>query len=341
MSVFGKNSGALLAKVNPNITDPPGDKKEDPPKDSKPDFGDGQTKANALGAKNNVDIKNIKIENPAYSSNYELAGMSIEELSKLPVGILIQNYEASTGDKILGNINNPMAIAQKMEREGVGPFDEAANFVRSKGGFQNLSKEDFRSFLGMEVGKIFGKQSAENPSGDLGFLLEQGIKLAPGNFDNKFDANLLFHIDRRNMPGDSDKEYFGMRNVYSSKESDQILKDEEGNPVLVPKRRPVRDIKRYLDNFKNESGQTERGTSDGADRHIKIQRITENISKFLQPYKDAYQYLYAGAPEKLSERRRTPIPYTIPRTTYEGRQEGKFPSQVGGRGSGGAFIRQN
>ena len=333
MSVFGKNSGALLAKVNPNINDP---KKEDPPVKAM----NAKQVANALSGvgteappfDSSSITKSVGVNNPAFSEDYELADMDVEQLSKLPVGILIQNYEASTGDEISGKIDNSMAIAQKMEREGVGPFDESASFVRSKGGIQNLSKQDFDTFLKMEVGKVFGKSNPENPSGDLGFLSAQGIKLAPGNFDNKTSANLLFHIDRRNMPGKSDKEYFGMRNVFSSKEPDQILRDEEGKPVLAPKRLPVREIKRYLDEFKNEFGQTERVTSSGADRHIKIQRITENISKFLQPYKDVYQYLYSGGSEKAP---------TIHRTTYEERQEGKFPGEVGGRGSGGAFIRQN
>ena len=92
MSVFGKNSGALLAKVNPNVKDPEKDKK-DPP-------GDAEKKANALGAQDtgNPVANKFKSSNPAFDPNYELANLSEADLEKLDPNqqyVFASNHESA------------------------------------------------------------------------------------------------------------------------------------------------------------------------------------------------------------------------------------------------------
>lgn len=283
MSVFGKNSGALLAKVNPNITDPPGDKKEDPPKDSKPDFGDGQTKANALGTKNNVGIKNIKIEDPAYSSNYELAGMDLESLSKVSPVVLIQNYEASTGKKFSkeypGISKDPEQIARVMQMEKVGPFNPGAAFVRDKGGFMSMDQQDFTDFVNVEIKNKFGKTGlteGEDPEGDLGFLASQGIFLKGSDMNNENIDQILYRIDR------TDEERFGAKN-YQGDEKYRGIRDIVTQPIENS----------VLGKFKTNDGTfSMRSTTRGKDTLERAKNTISNIDEFVRPYRRAYQFLY-------------------------------------------------
>jgi hypothetical protein len=276
MSVFGKNSGALLAKVNPNIKDP---KKEDPPVQAM----NAKQVANALSFSGTeeppkVSVRNIGIKDPAFSSNYELAGMDLESLSKVPPAVLIQNYEASTGKKFPKEYSeiskNSEEIAKVMQMEQVGPFNPGAAFVRDKGGFMNMDKADFTNFLNIEIKNKFGKtglKEGEEPEGDLGFLASQGIVLSGGDLGNEKVDQILYRIDRTNLEGAGDK----------------IYKENTG----------IRNIGKDLYNFTTEEGRAQRTIKGDTDRVgegmiQRIENIAKNVDDFVRPYRKAFQFLY-------------------------------------------------
>lgn len=288
MSIFGKNSGALLAKVNPNITDPPGDKKENPSVQAM----SAKQVANALSLSGTeeppkVSVKNIGIEDPAFSSNYELAGMDLESLSKVPPTVLIQNYEASTGKKFPKEYSeiseNSEEIAKVMQMEQVGPFNPGAAFVRDKGGFMNMDEQDFTNFLNIEIRNKFGKtglKEGEEPEGDLGFLASQGIVLSGGDLGNEKVDQILYKIDRTNEEKFGDKtftgegKYMGVRDIIT---------------------RPLGDSP--LGKFKTKEGTFETkiySDSDSRGRAMleRAKKTISNIDEFVRPYRKAFQFLY-------------------------------------------------
>tara|TARA_R100000329_G_C7590971_1_gene209574 strand:+ start:242 stop:1138 length:897 start_codon:yes stop_codon:yes gene_type:complete len=285
MSVFGKNSGALLAKVNPNINDP---KKEDPPVQAM----NAKQVANALSLSGTeeppkVGIKNIGIEDPAYSSNYELAGMNLEDLSKVPPAVLIQNYEASTGKKFSkeypGMNKNPEQIARVMQMEKVGPFNPGAAFVRDKGGFMNMDEQDFTNFVNVEIKNKFGKTGlteGEEPEGDLGFLASQGIFLKGSDMSNENIDQILYRIDR------TDEERFGDK-TFTGQGQYRGVRD-----IIT---RPLGDSP--LGRFKTKDGTfqtTISGDSDATGKAMleRAKNTISNIDEFVRPYRRAYQFLY-------------------------------------------------
>ncbi len=281
MSVFGKNSGALLAKVNPNINDP---KKEDPPVQAM----NAKQVANALSLSGTeeppkVGIKNIKIEDPAYSSNYELAGMDLESLSKVPPAVLIQNYEASTGKKFSKEYprisKDPEQIAQKFLLEKIGPFNPGAAFVRDKGGFMNMDEQDFTDFVNVEIRNKFGKAGlteGEDPEGDLGFLASQGIFLKGSDMNNENIDQILYRIDRR------DEERFG-DNTFTGEGKYKGVRDIITRPLDGSD----------LSSFKTKDGTfSMRSTTGGKNTLERAKNTISNIDEFVRPYRRAYQFLY-------------------------------------------------
>ena len=238
MSVFGKNSGALLAKVNPNIKDPEKDKK-DPP-------GDAEKKANALGAQDtgNPVANKFKSSNPAFDPNYELANLSESDLEKLDPKILAVSLKGAGVDITDEDIKaGPGRLVFLMKQTETGPFDEAAEYVRNQGGLNALDAQGMSELMNIEMRKKFGQTAGrineqgvfepiegKEAEGVFGFLADQGIFLKGTNLRGQGTSPFTYSIDRRDKrfadetftgPQDSDRGYRIAEELRGFKDADQ------------------------------------------------------------------------------------------------------------------------